>query len=161
VDTSARERRFLELVNANDRRLRRIARGYAGGDWPDLHQEILLQVWRGLDSFAGRASASTWLYRVALNTALTWRRRAIPAARVISARETVPEPVVDIGPQDPLRTLDEFLGALNAIDRAILLLYLEDASYAEIAEVTGLTQGNVGVRLNRLKRAFIDRYIGD
>jgi RNA polymerase sigma-70 factor (ECF subfamily) len=141
VDTSARERRFLELVNANDRRLRRIARGYAGGDWPDLHQEILLQVWRGLDSFAGRASASTWLYRVALNTALTWRRRAIPAARVISARETVPEPV--------------------GIDRAILLLYLEDASYAEIAEVTGLTQGNVGVRLNRLKRAFIDRYIGD
>jgi RNA polymerase sigma-70 factor (ECF subfamily) len=140
----------------------RIARAYAGQDWDDLHQDILLQLWRGLESFEGRSAPSTWLYRVALNTALTWRRKAAPAARVtVPATETTPEPVGATGPQDPMRLLDEFLGTLNPSDRAVLLLYLDDLSYAEIADVTGLSAGNVGVRLNRLKRAFKDRYLGD
>ena len=159
---AAREQRFLELVNANRARLVRVARAYAGAEWKDLHQDILLQIWRGLDSFAERASASTWLYRVALNTALTWRRKAGPAGRtIVSVSESIPEPIGSTGPQDPMQVLDEFLASLNAIDRAILLLYLEDASYADIAEVTGLSQSNVGVRINRLKRTFVDRYIGE
>jgi RNA polymerase sigma-70 factor (ECF subfamily) len=162
VEDAAREQRFLDLVNANRGRLVRIARSYAGAEWNDLHQEILLQVWRGLDSFAERSSASTWLYRVALNTALTWRRKTAPAARtVVAGADVSPELVGATGPQDPLQVLDEFLASLNAADRAILLLYLEDVTYADIAEVTGLSQNNVGVRLNRLKRAFLDRYIGD
>jgi RNA polymerase sigma factor (sigma-70 family) len=160
LDTE-RERRFLELVHANRGRLARIARAYAGVDWQDLQQEILLQIWRGLAAFEGRSSASTWLYRVALNTALTWRRKTTPAARVVVARDAVPEPVGSISPQDPLRVLDEFLRTLSQADRAILLLYLEDTSYADIAEVTGLSQSNVGVRINRIKKAFVERYIGE
>lgn len=159
---AAREQRFLALVNANRGRLVRIARAYAGTEWNDLHQEILLQIWRGLDSFAQRSSASTWLYRVALNTALTWRRKAAPAERtVVAGSDFSRDPVGATGPQDPMLVLDEFLASLNTADRAILLLYLEDVTYADIAEVTGLSENNVGVRLSRLKRAFMGRYIGD
>ncbi|HVL68360.1 MAG TPA: RNA polymerase sigma factor [Vicinamibacterales bacterium] len=157
-----RERRFLELVAPHRARLVRLARAYAGAEWADLHQEILLQVWRGLDSFQGRSSVSTWLYRVALNTALTWRRRAAPAAAALVPQGEAPrEPAGELSPRDPMRVLDEFLGTLDPVDRAVLVLYLEDASYAEIADVTGLSENHVGVKLNRLKRAFVDRYIGD
>jgi RNA polymerase sigma-70 factor (ECF subfamily) len=157
-----REERFLQLVESNRGRIARIARSYAGDDWQDLQQDILLQVWRGLDRFEERSSAATWLYRVALNTALTWRRKTAPAARtIVPAPEAMPEPAGALGPQDPLDVLDGFLATLSPLDRAILLLYLEDTSYADMAEVTGLTPGNVGVRINRLKKAFVDRYIGD
>lgn len=158
---TAREQRFLELVHANRQRLARIARAYAGNEWTDLHQEILLQVWRGLASFSGRSTPSTWLYRVALNTALTWRRKAAPAARTVVPADPLPEAVGDTGPQQPVQVLEEFLQSLSAVDRAILLLYLEDTSYADIAEVIGITPTNVGVRINRLKRAFLNRYIGE
>ena len=157
-----RERRFLDLVGANRSRLTRIARAYAGTDWADLHQEILLQVWRSLDAFEGRSAASTWLYRVALNTAITWRRKLSPYAdAVVETGEGLREPSGELSPRDPLHVLDEFLATLNPVDRGVLLLYLDDVTYAEIAVITGLTESNVGVRLNRLKRAFTERYIGE
>jgi RNA polymerase sigma-70 factor, ECF subfamily len=159
--SNAREQRFLDLVHANSARLARLARAYAGADWQDLRQDILLQVWRGIDRFEGRSAASTWLYRVALNTALTWRRRAGSTSnRMAPAADPPPDPAGELGPRDPLQVLDDFLGTLAGVDRAILLLYLEDTTYAEIAEVTGLSEGNVGVRINRLKRTFVERYIG-
>lgn len=161
MSTAEREQRFLDLITANRARLARIARAYAGADWADLHQDMLLQVWRGLDAFQGRSSASTWLYRVALNTAMAWRRKAAPANAVVVPSEQLPDAVGEVSPRDPLRVLDDFMSQLNAVDRAILLLYLEDASYAQIAEVTGLSDGNVGVRINRLRKAFVARYIGD
>ena len=157
-----RERHFLDLIGANRPRLTRIARAYAGSDWSDLHQEILLQLWRGLNAFQGRSAPGTWLYRVALNTAMTWRRNVSPHANtVLQDTEAMPEPTGDLSPRDPLHVLDEFLGTLNPVDRGLLLLYLEDVTYADLAVITGLTESNVGVRLNRLKRAFTERYIGE
>jgi RNA polymerase sigma-70 factor (ECF subfamily) len=156
---SEREERFLDLVRVNDGRLARIARAYAGADWADLRQEILLQVWKGLDRFEGRSSRHTWFYRVALNTALTWKRTARSSPPLVAGTAAVPEPAGDLDPRDPVLVLQEFLHALEPVDRAILLLYLEDASYADIADITGLSESHVGVRLHRIKRAFTDRYI--
>lgn len=92
----AKERLFEAVYAANQRRIMAIARSYAGVEGcPDLCQEILLQMWRGLDGFEGRSSSSTWVYRVALNTALTFRRRngrrIEPSAR--SLEGTRPDPV--------------------------------------------------------------------
>ena len=154
-----REGRFLELADANRARIARIARAYGGADWKDLEQEILLQIWKGLDSFAGRSAVHTWLYRVALNTALTWRRSAARAPVTVLQADAMPEPAGTQQGRDPIAVLEEFMATLAPVDRAVLLLYLEDASYADIAEVTGLGESNVGVRLHRIKRAFKDRYI--
>lgn len=159
----ARERLFEELVAANQRRIVAIARSYAHGDeYRDLCQEILLQMWKGLPGFEGRSAPSTWVYRVALNTAITFRRknghRVEPGGESLS--DSVSEPVAPPSPGNEILILEEFLRSLGKIDRAVFLLYLEDLSYREISEVTGLTETHVGVRINRLKKAFTQRYCG-
>jgi RNA polymerase sigma-70 factor (ECF subfamily) len=158
-----KERVFEELVAANQRRILAIARSYARGDeHRDLCQEILLQMWKGLPGFEGRCSASTWVYRVALNTAITYRRkngrRVEPTG--IPMADSMPDPVAPPAAGNEIIILEEFLRSLGKIDRAVFLLYLEDLSYREISEVTGLTENHVGVRISRLKKAFTQRYCG-
>lgn len=155
---SSREETFAGLLAANRRRLVAIARCYARGEAErDLLQEILLQLWRSLDGFAGRSRLDTWVYRVALNTAIVWRRQARTAPR---EHQAVAEDVaVNSGPRDELAILDEFVAGLGPADKALFVLYLEDLTYRQIAEVCGLTESHVGVKLHRLKRAFIERYL--
>ncbi len=158
-----RQKLFEEVVAANERRIKAIARSYAPpNERQDLCQEILLQMWKGLGGFKGRSAVSTWVYRVALNTAITFRRRnrqRIEPTEDLSAQATL----LPVAPSDPERQvliLEDFLGSLGKIDRAVFLLYLEDLSYRDISEVTGLTESHVGVRINRLKKAFVERYCG-
>lgn len=159
----AKERRFEDIVSANRRRILAIARSYARVDEQgDLCQEILLQMWKGLDGFQGRSAPSTWVYRVALNTAITFRRkdsrRVEPSG--IPLTESGLDPVAPPNPGNEILILEEFLASLGKIDRAVFLLYLEDLSYNEISEVTGLTENHVGVRISRLKKTFAHRYCG-
>lgn len=159
----AKERLFEEIVTANRRRILAIARSYARADERrDLCQEILLQMWKGLDGFEGRSAPSTWVYRVALNTAITFHRkngrRVEASGRFLT--ESNQDPVAPPSPGNEVLILEEFLRSLEKIDRAVFLLYLEDLSYREISEVTGLTESHVGVRINRLKKAFTQRYCG-
>ncbi len=159
----AKERQFEAIVTSNQRRILAIARSYAHGDeYRDLYQEILLQMWRGFDGFEGRSAPSTWVYRVALNTAITSlrknSRRVEPKGR--SLEETGADPVAPPAPAYEILILEEFLASLGKIDRAVFLLYLEDLRYHEISEVTGLTESHVGVRINRLKKTFTQRYCG-
>jgi RNA polymerase sigma factor (sigma-70 family) len=158
-----REQVFQDMVAANLRRIMAIARSYAPGDErQDLCQEILLQMWKGLDSFKGRCAPSTWVYRVALNTAITFRRkngrRVEPKGT--SLEESTSEPVAPANPGSEILILEEFMQSLGKIDCAVFLLYLEDLSYRGISEVTGLTESHVGVRITRLRRLFERRYLG-
>lgn len=154
------EETLLDLLTTHGAALRRIARVYgaADGEEDDLHQEIVLQLWRGLPSYRGEAAAGTWLYRVALNTALTWRRRATQRAR-IHAEHAGPARSSALSPRSEAAILEEFLAACNAVDRATLLLYMEGLPYQEIADVLGLSSGAVGVRVHRIRRAFVERYV--
>jgi len=159
----AKEHMFEDAVTANRRRILAIARSYARADeQQDLFQEILLQMWRGLDSFQGRSAPSTWVYRVALNTAITYRRRngrrIEPSCRPGAA--STPDPVAPSSPGSEILILEDFLQSLDKIDRAVFLLYLEDLSYRDISEITGLSESHVGVRICRLKKAFTRRYCG-
>jgi RNA polymerase sigma factor (sigma-70 family) len=157
--SSSREETFASLLAANRRRLQAIARSYAwGGAEQDLFQEILLQLWRSLDRFEGRSSLDTWAYRVALNTAIVWRRRARAEPHETRAK-AAREAAVTSGPRDELVILDEFVSSLETAERALFVLYLENLTYRQIAEVTGLSESHVGVKLHRLKRAFMERYL--
>jgi len=158
-----KKRWFEEIVAANERRILAISRSYApAGEREDLCQEILLQMWKGLEGFQGRSAPSTWVYRVALNTAITFRRkngRRITASGSFEEESNADFPAPSSAEQQVL-ILDDFLASLGKIDRAVFLLYLEDLTYAEISEVTGLTESHVGVRINRLKKVFVRRYCG-
>jgi RNA polymerase sigma-70 factor, ECF subfamily len=164
ADKAEKEQRFQEVVEPNRRRLQGLARSFAAAsDRDDLYQEMLLQVWRGLDGFAGRSSPGTWVYRVALNTAMTYRRKA-------SLRERHAAPDVEIDPdhignhaaggRDELQILQEFMALLSDVERALFTLYLEDLSYREMGEITGLSESHVGVRISQIKRRFVAAYIG-
>jgi RNA polymerase sigma-70 factor (ECF subfamily) len=158
------EQRFQEIVEPNRRRLQALARSFAApNDRDDLYQEMLLQVWRSLDGFAGRSSAGTWVYRIALNTALSYRRKTR-----LRERHAAPGAEIDpersggrvAGGRDELQILQEFIETLGDVERALFALYLEDLSYAEMADITGITESHVGVRINMIKRRFIAAYIG-
>jgi RNA polymerase sigma-70 factor, ECF subfamily len=141
----------------------KVARAYTltTEDCADLVQEILLQVWRSLPQFQGRASASTWLYRVALNTALGWRRkehRRRARQQSIYEVEELSVAALDSAQQAVQREGVERLYAairqLPKTEAALVLLYLDDLSYRQIAEVLGISENNVGVKLNRAKKAL-------
>ena len=141
----------------------KVARAYTltTEDCQDLAQEILLQVWRSLPQFQGRASASTWFCRVALNTALDWHRkehRRQERQQPILAIEDLSVAGLDSSQQLVQREVVERLYAairqLPKTDAALILLYLDDQSYRQMAEVLGISQSNVGVKLNRAKKAL-------
>jgi RNA polymerase sigma-70 factor, ECF subfamily len=130
-------------------------------DSEDLLQEILLQVWLSLPSFRAESKATTWLYRVALNTALAWkrketkhrdRRRTIPLT--LDIVDNVAAAVESQTQREALERLYEAVRTLPPADRALVLLYLDGISYSEMAEVIGISESNVGVRLNRVKKSL-------
>ena len=121
----------------------------------DLFQEILIRLWNGFDHYEGRSSARTWVYRVALNTAINQDKKE--RRRI----ETVPL-TVDINPfeaDDPktqqVRKLHDLISQLELIDRSLVLLWLEGISYDEIGAIIGITPNNVGVRLARIKEKLV------
>ena len=146
---------FDRVIDDHRDRLARIARQYAGReDWQDLLQEIAVAIWRGLPGFEGRAKLSTWIYRVAVNTALQHVRKRRPTSEAL-----LHEPVGALGAQDPMSLLDEFLAGLDPVNRAVLLLDLEGLHRNEIGEVLGLSPGAVAVRMTRLKERFSATYM--
>ena len=158
---STDEHKFLELVNENRNKILRVCRVYAwnSADQDDLYQEILFQIWRGLPTLKEERFASTWLYRVAINTAISFvRKRASrhdrvvhfePAdlTRTIESRQTAAEPT-----DGRLAGLYNAIYKLNPIERALVTLFLEDLTYEQIAEATGINASHVGVMLHRAKK---------
>ena len=134
-------------------------------DQNDLFQEIAFQIWRSIPSFQEKAKVSTWIYRVALNTAMVWRRSQSKhrhlrerscAANESSDSDTSPSK--DLENQEELGWLYDEIRKLPAVDRSLALLYLEARSYQEIAEILGISITHVGVKLNRLKKHLSDAY---
>jgi len=147
--------RFLALIEKHQGILHSICLAYAhdGEDRRDLFQDMLLQLWRSFGTFRGQSSFTTWAYRVALNTALLFRRKATrrPDLSQGGEYEISSLSVEASPPADDVEALRACIRELPALDRAIVLLQLEERTYDEIAEITGLSRSNVSVRLVRLK----------
>ncbi|MGY0611923.1 RNA polymerase sigma factor [Luteimonas sp. A501] len=151
------ERAFTAMVQDNRGALVRLARRYAGpDDWQDLLQEMQLQLWRSFGGFDGRAQRSTWLYRVALNTALSHVRKPRRDHRSL---DDVPEQGDTGHAVDPMGVLDEFLAMLDPLQRSVLLLDLEGLPREQVADVLGLSVNAVAVRMTRLRQLFEQRFL--
>jgi len=155
------EAAFAELLERNHARWAGIARAYAAPpERDDLVQEIMLQVWRALPNFAGRSQIDTWAYRVALNTALAWDRSAKTRTKWLG-RKAGDVSQLAAGASShygEAKLLDEFLGSLSKVDRALMLVYLDGIPNPEAAEILGLSEGALRVRLHRLRKKFQERY---
>jgi RNA polymerase sigma factor (sigma-70 family) len=144
---------FLKLVDENQGIIYKVCKMYRDTkqDQEDLFQEIVFQLWKAFPSFRNESKASTWMYRIAINTAIAvFRKQRVYLQDV----EEIPEsahPVESIEQSENEERMFEALRKLNNAERAIISLYLEDYSYEEISEITGLTENNIGVQLHRIK----------
>jgi RNA polymerase sigma-70 factor (ECF subfamily) len=154
---------FLKWLDEHGSSVLKVARAYTltSDECQDLAQEILLQAWRSLPSFEGKASPATWFYRVALHTAMNWHRKDKP--RRSRQQSFVEVHAVACGRTDSselvqhrevVEQLYEAIHQLPKTDAALVLLYLDELSYREMAEVLGISENNVGVKLNRAKKAL-------
>lgn len=159
ADTSDKERRFIELTDAYKGVVARVCYFYASPSvsFDDLYQEVLINIWQGMDSFRGQAKMSTWIYRTAINTCITWHRRNSRHHSGAVSLDSVAFDAVDAASDDTAarmenyRMLQTLIARLEGIDKALVMMWLDEKSYDEIAAVTGIKPGNVAVRLHRIR----------
>lgn len=161
------ELRFSAWLAAHGAIPRQLSRAYAPepADEDDLHQEMLVQLWRSIGRFRGQAKPSTWIYRVCLNTALTWRRtERRREARVVTHPASVEAatcaaatPAAAQEHHDLRTTLLRAVRALPSPARTLIVLALDGLNYREISDVTGMTENHVGVALTRARKQLAER----
>lgn len=120
-------------------------------DFNDLYQEILINLWQGLEGFEGRAKASSWVYRVGLNTCISYYRRNRRHKRNVPLTDCLGIIDEDTERNEKLRELHELIDRLDKLEKAIVMLWLDEMSYEEIAEITGLTRSNIASKLHRIR----------
>lgn len=156
---SAKEKQFEELVKQYKRTIYSVCYMFSrdNEEINDLFQEILVRLWLGFDQFEKRSSVNTWVYRIALNTAINSGKRAKRRP------QTVPLST-DIDPYDPqdssleqVRQLYALINQLDVMDRGLVLLWLEGIGYDEIAAIMGITVANVGIKLHRIKEKLVQK----
>jgi RNA polymerase sigma-70 factor (ECF subfamily) len=144
---------FINTINEYQKIIYKICRLYRDSleDQEDLFQEIVYQLWKSYPSFKGISKISTWIYRIALNTALvSYRKKKINYHNFTEFPENIHPIREDTYSEDEER-LFFLLKKLNDAEKSIISLYLEDYSYLEIATIIGISENNVGVKLNRIK----------
>ena len=146
------EKDFIKVIQENQQIIFKVCNMYMDtrADREDLFQEILLNAWKGVQNFKGDAKFSTWLYRVALNTAISFfkkdkRQHQIVQSGCISFQEGFDDQM------EQVQAMNKAIAELSAIDKALVMLYLENYSYQQIAEVMGITANNEGVKMSRIK----------
>ncbi len=155
---STKEKEFAKLIKDNQGLIIKVSRLYTNTleDEQDLFQEIVLQLWRSYDSFKGQSKISTWMYRVALNTAITIFRKKTKSPQTDELMDYHHSDFVedDGEKQQQILVLYKVIKMLPNVERAIVTMYLDDLPYRDIAENLGITEVNARVKMNRLKKTL-------
>ncbi len=156
-----KEEQFNMIVSENSGRIKRICSYYNSNaeDQKDMYQEVLVNIWKSLDSFRGDSAISTWVYRVAVNTSLTFTGKAYRHMKLMVNGDTQNlNSILDednlkqkLEQENQLDKLQSELNQLSVIDKALISLMLEGLSMKEIADVIGITEPNVKVKIHRVK----------
>ncbi|MBA4197810.1 MAG: hypothetical protein C0459_09670 [Chitinophaga sp.] len=148
------EKVFIDLIQKHQNIIHKICNVYENdvSNKADLYQEIILQAWKSYHSFKGNAQFSTWLYRVALNTAITFFKQNKKQSFIIHS-ETIPDIKEDVSAtlQEQTQAMYKAIAQLDKIDKALVMLYLDNYSYDEIGEIIGITANYVAVKMIRIK----------
>lgn len=148
------ETEFLKMIQENQSIIHKICRIYRDSheDREDLFQEVVFQLWRSYPSFNNDSKSSTWLYRVALNTAMASFRKNKPNIALAECLPDVQFEIINHENSERQEKLVECIKQLNEPDRALIALYLDDLTYHQIASIFGISENNVGVKINRIKK---------
>lgn len=164
----SKENRFKQIIEENSQRINSICSYYNSNaeDRKDLHQEILVNIWKSLDKFRGDSAISTWIYRIAVNTSLSFNGKAYRHMNLNI--ESVPQSMNllfddeemehKINKEQHFDELEAQLNMLSIIDKALITLVLEGCSMREIADIIGLTEPNVKVKIHRIKEQLKQQF---
>jgi len=150
-----KKKKYLEMINQNKALIYKVASIYTDRkqDQQDLIQDIYFQLWKSFDTFEERSKISTWLYRISLNTSIQYLKKKNRKLKQVDLKEEY----IDLDKQsqdaktDDIKKMFLSIQQLNELDKGIILLYLEEKSYKEIAEIVGLSETNIGTRIQRIK----------
>ncbi len=156
-------KQFEQMIINNQGRIRYIASRYShDGEFDDMYQEILLQLWRSFESFSGESKQETWVFKVALNTACTFVRSAVKQKEI--KQSALHQSMQEVQPtQESCQAdiLNRFMDGLNDTDASLLMMYLDGLSSDDSAKVLGISSNAVRSRIKRIKNEFETNYIGD
>jgi RNA polymerase sigma-70 factor (ECF subfamily) len=148
---------FLNVIESNKGILYKVAISYCRNneDRKDLIQEIILQLWKSYDNYNETSKYSTWMYRISLNVAISFYRKENSRKRISNPLTTDILDFSDIETSEEKETnfgiLNQIISELNDLNKAVMLLYLEEKSYKEISEIIGITETNVATKIGRIK----------
>ncbi|MCT3815217.1 RNA polymerase subunit sigma-70 [Elizabethkingia anophelis] len=153
---SKQEENFVKQITENQRLIHKVCRIYTDNevDHEDLFQEITLQLWKSFSGYRGEAKFSTWMYRIALNTAISLFRKSGRQIRLQSDIDFISLKIECdeyTDEEEKIRNMYKMIHKLSDIEKALIMMYLDDKSYREIGEVLGITEGNARVKMNRAK----------
>lgn len=156
---SHREKEFSQLIRNNQGLIIKVSRLYTNTleDEEDLFQEIVLQLWKSYDTFKGDSKISTWMYRVALNTAITLFRKKTKSPQTDELQDFHYKDYLEDDDEEKrqkISLLYKVIKMLPKVERAIVMMYLDDLPYRDIAENLGITEVNARVKMNRLKKTL-------
>lgn len=154
METKELEREFLDMIAAQKRVIYKVCYIYAKDqdDLNDLFQEVVLNLWKSFPSYRGDSTVTTWVYRIAMNTCITFLRRSNTRLQTIPMTADVASLVADEeGRTGQLQELYRLINKLGKLERALILLWLEELSYQEMADILGISKANVAVKLLRTK----------
>jgi RNA polymerase sigma factor (sigma-70 family) len=163
MDTAADKKEFLQLIQDNQRIIFKICNSYCSNanDREDLGQEIVYQLWKSGKSFDADHKFSTWMYRVALNVAISFYRKKITSPVISFTENDIDLPDKTSGADELEENIDhlqKFIAAMKELDRALMLLYLEAKPYQEIAEILGISETNVATKISRIKEGLKQKF---
>ena len=154
------EEQFIKMVHDHERIINKVCSLYVSDRLPveDLRQETVYNLWKAYPKFRGDSTVSTWVYRIALNTCISGLRKnkGKPQSTHFNGSESLPADTEDT--EENIRELYRLIYRLKSLERAIIMLWLEEKSYQEIADITGLSVSNVAVRLNRIREKLKTMY---
>jgi RNA polymerase sigma-70 factor (ECF subfamily) len=152
------QERFQALLEDHKKILYKVCRSYCRnpGDRDDLAQEIIVQLWRSFRAFDARTRFSTWMYRIALNVAISfYRRESVRTRHVLPGSEHLLEVIDETGNRsEEVELLYQWIEELDPLNKALAILYLDGNSYQEIADVLGISETNVATKISRLKQGM-------
>lgn len=156
--------KFISVIKENQKLIYKICYSYCSNqeNRKDLQQEILLQLWNSFSKFDGRVKVSTWIYRIALNTAISYYRND---SKHNNKKDSLDESIISISnfeieieKDENIALLFQFIEQLNELDKALILLYLDDNKYKEIADILGVSETNVATKISRIKKRLRDQF---